>query len=450
MEWGESFARLQRGVRLAASLGKKHELFAEVSAGALEMLRKASVMEPLFFSARTIELFLDQQIGDATELAELASGIAARAEAASEHDKCRQYLGITAACWHRAGKPEQEESARRQHARSLEAQAATLSAMPEGAAVAASLFDQAIEAYRSIPGSCAEVERLKPLLQRARAAMISAFRRVDLGTVDLTACVEKARASVRGKSLLNAMASFVMLFQPIPQEALRKMVARQIRESPTFALLRSEAVSPTGQVLYRDAGLVQGDPNTAIETRMHQELCLHRHLVVAGAILPALGVVQEEHGLRMEDMLYLANRSSFVPKGREEAFALGLDAGLAGDFFTAAHILAPQFEHAVRWHLGQRGVVTMTFPQSGVQNALDLNALFDVPAITTIFDEATLFDLKNLLTEKAGVNLRNELAHGLIDPGTHTYDFVYFWWVTLRFTFLPILSPSPTEDEANA
>jgi len=149
--------------------------------------------------------------------------------------------------------------------------------------------------------------------------------------------------------------------------------------------------------------------------------------------------------LRMEGLLtWTAERvANRIPDGRETAFALGLDAGLAGDFFTAAHILIPQFEHALRWHLGQRDVVTVTFPQSGVQNALDLNAILDLPAITTILDEATLFDLKNLLTEKAGANLRNELAHGLIEPGTHGHDFVYFWWVVLRFVLLPLLNPRP-------
>jgi hypothetical protein len=171
---------------------------------------------------------------------------------------------------------------------------------------------------------------------------------------------------------------------------------------------------------------------------MHQELCLHRNLVVVGAILPALQILQEEHGLRREDMFYMANRSPFVPKGREAAFSLGLDAGFAGDFFTAGHILTPQFEHALRWHLGQRGVMTVTFPQSGVQNAFDLNTLLALPAITTLFDEDTLFDLKNLLTEKAGANLRNELAHGLIEPGAQAESLVYLWWVALRFVLLPL------------
>jgi hypothetical protein len=242
------------------------------------------------------------------------------------------------------------------------------------------------------------------------------------------------------------MANFVMLFHPIPPAALRQSVTDAIRKSPTLALFRSEAVSTTGQILHRDAGLARGDAGTTVETRMHQELCLQHNLLAAGAIIPALQLLQEEHGLRMEDMLYLANRSPFVPDGRETAFALGLDAGLAGDFFTAAHILIPQFEHALRWHLGQRDVVTVSFPQSGVQNALDLNAILDLPAITTILDEATLFDLRNLLTEKAGANLRNELAHGLIEPGTHGRDFVYFWWVVLRFVLLPLLNlPLPAD-----
>jgi hypothetical protein len=286
MEWPDSFARLQRGVRLAASLGRGQSLFAEVSSAALEMLRMASAGEQLYFSARTIELFLGQRIGDAIELAELATGIAARAEAEEQHDRCRQYLEIAATCWHRAENADQAISAKRRIALSLETEAATLSGTAEGAGRAAILLEQAIELYRSVAGSSAEVERLKPFLQRARASMIASFRRVDLGTVDLTACVERARASVRGRTRLEAMANFVMLFHPIPLAALRQSVVGDIRSSPTFDLLRSEAVSPMGQVLHRDAGLAGGQAESAIETRMHQELCLHRNLVVLGRFCP--------------------------------------------------------------------------------------------------------------------------------------------------------------------
>ena len=55
------------------------------------------------------------------------------------------------------------------------------------------------------------------------------------------------------------------------------------------------------------------------------------------------------------------------------------------------------------------------YRDDGVQNELDLNALLEMPQLTSLVDESTVFDWKSLLTEKVGANLRNELAHGLIE-----------------------------------
>ena len=62
------------------------------------------------------------------------------------------------------------------------------------------------------------------------------------------------------------------------------------------------------------------------------------------------------------------------------------------------------------------------------------------PEITSIFDEDTLFDLKGLLVERSGSNLRNRMAHGLINDNGFLHPLMsYLWWLTLRLCCLPIL-----------
>jgi hypothetical protein len=85
-----------------------------------------------------------------------------------------------------------------------------------------------------------------------------------------------------------------------------------------------------------------------------------------------------------------------------------------------------------------------------VQNELDLSALLDMPQLTSLVDESTVLDWKSLRTEKAGANLRNELAHGLLRSDERLAECAYFWWVTLRCVMAPILNAASSEDGAHA
>jgi Domain of unknown function (DUF4209) len=88
----------------------------------------------------------------------------------------------------------------------------------------------------------------------------------------------------------------------------------------------------------------------------------------------------------------------------------------------------------------QRGIITSGMDNSGIQNEHNLNATLYHPEIASIFSENTLFDLKCLLVEHAGSNLRNRMAHGLINDAEFMSPLMsYIWWFTLRLCCLPIL-----------
>jgi hypothetical protein len=147
-----------------------------------------------------------------------------------------------------------------------------------------------------------------------------------------------------------------------------------------------------------------------------------------------------EHSVRVNDLLPIESHSPFVLPEREYLFAKGLYAGLTGDFFTSTHILIPQIENSIRYLLWNRGVLPSGLDNRGIQNEYHLTTTLYCPEITSIFDEDTLFDLKSLLVEHSGSNLRNRMAHGLINDSEFLSPIMsYLWWLTLRLCCLPIL-----------
>jgi hypothetical protein len=101
------------------------------------------------------------------------------------------------------------------------------------------------------------------------------------------------------------------------------------------------------------------------------------------------------------------------------------------------HLLIPQVEASLRLVLQQYGVVTSTLEQDGTQKERDLNQLLWMPEVEQIFGLGEVFDLRGILIERFGFNMRNESAHGLMpEAGFFLPAAPYLWWLMLRLCWI--------------
>jgi hypothetical protein len=178
---------------------------------------------------------------------------------------------------------------------------------------------------------------------------------------------------------------------------------------------------------------------------MYEHANLYWQLHTQGIIEPARWQILEEHRPRVRDFGNIVSSSPFIPAGREHLYAMGLHAGLVGDFATAAHFLIPQLENSIRQLIYQHGGIASGLSNEGIQPEYDLNTILKknnelATMLNGILGEDTVFDLRGIFVEQSGANLRNEMAHGLIDSH-HFYQTTvrYAWWLILRLCCLPII-----------
>ena len=63
----------------------------------------------------------------------------------------------------------------------------------------------------------------------------------------------------------------------------------------------------------------------------------------------------------------------------------------------------------------------------------------ETPDLEAIIGPDLLFDLRGILIERAGFNLRNRLAHGLISSGGfNTHGAIYLWWLVVHLLCCPL------------
>ncbi|ADM99150.1 DUF4209 domain-containing protein [Dickeya dadantii] len=333
--------------------------------------------------------------------------------------------------------------------------------------VAASFYENAIQIYRTVPRAERSVYQVDERIAELRTHLNNSGERaigemglVQTRGVDLTQLVENARKSVTGKSAHNALFVFTNLHRGANAEEMRKNALERMQQHPLQALFAATVMSRDGRVIAKRPAMglrkeLSEDDEIAIRAEMIRDYGILVNIVVQADIWPALEILLLEHRLRESDFIELARFSPFVPKDRVGLFGKALFAGYERDFVTALHLLIPQIEHAVRIHLKQAGAKTTNLDKDGVENENGMSTLMGLPEAEQVFGKDLVFEFESLFCNAFGPNLRNELAHGLLDEdGCNSPFAIYAWWLALRITFNtwwnsanPISEPQHDSDE---
>ncbi len=248
---------------------------------------------------------------------------------------------------------------------------------------------------------------------------------------------EAAVQHVQGTDFQTAIASLAMIIGPTSWEQMKKQHAATAESAPFLTIVGASAIDRTGKTTDTIPAQLPGDAHKN-EEAMRKQMVQQAKMVnwpmrVTWTIEPARLAIQQEHGIRARDLWFLVDANPFVPEGHGGIFLRGIQAGFFGDWLTSMHLLVPQIEAAIRYVLQQRGVITSTVDGDGLQKERDLNQLLWLNETEEVFGQDILFDLRGILIERFGHNLRNEFAHGLVpEGGFYNAAAVYLWWLVIH------------------
>ncbi len=308
---------------------------------------------------------------------------------------------------------------------------------------AASFYENAIQTYRKIPNTYKTAKNLDNRITELRTELNLANEKsiTEMGVIsteiDIRDLIENAKNAVEGKKTFDALLALANIYRAKAQR-VKESSERSIRKYPLSNLFSGVCLGKGGRVIAKSPATNFGDEldETAVRKKMIDEYSMEINLVVQSQIWTALEVIRLEHRITEMDFYSIVRNSPVVPEGRERLIAKALFAGYDNDFVTALHILVPQIEHLVRVHLKKAGVKTSTLDKNGIETENGLTTLMENPEVNTIFGEDLAFEFKALLCDSFGANLRNELAHGLIEyEECYSISSIYAWWLMLRIVF---------------
>ncbi|MEX6251441.1 DUF4209 domain-containing protein [Providencia hangzhouensis] len=224
----------------------------------------------------------------------------------------------------------------------------------------------------------------------------------------------------------------------INKEKTIKEVKERVRNSFFRNLSSKINLSKDGRVINRLPPLSFNFDNTNDEIFIDEcfiDVITHASLIQR-LILPLIDEIMKkyENTQLLDDSIEnIIQHSLFIPTERKQIFKKLIMLGLQKDFSTAIYLLCPQVENFFRSILKFSNVSTTTITSEQEEMEAGLSTLLDKKETNEIFDENLLFEMKMLFTESGGPNLRNEVAHGLLDDiDAIQPTIIYAWWRFIR------------------
>ena len=312
--------------------------------------------------------------------------------------------------------------------------------------VANSFYENAIQAYRDIPLKFRtnyqveeKIQKLKTKKNLSGQASLDEMVTFETEKYDISPFVESSIAHVARKQSPHQALVYFCGFSGANYQSL-KTISKELIGTSTFEnIFGKSQMSVDGRIIARipalnnEVSLDHPENELLLQNKMYQHFTTDVQLKVQGSIIPALRQLSLEHRFTKDLLIAICEQSPLVPDGRAELTGNALWFGFEEEFGTAIHLLCPQLENIVRNELLKVGAHTRNIDKEGIENENGLSTLVTLPEANEVFGEDLLFEIKCIFTESLGFNLRNQVAHGLLDDeNSSSIATVYGWWMVLR------------------
>lgn len=436
--WVPSMKRYERAVRLARQLDAKGELPKQILTHLEKRVRHYAGADPSYFSLNALELLEEFNFGDHAALAGIASNIAQQSRISGDHRKARLHFNVQARLLKRAKMTEEAETAQIALAESFVEEAEAQE--KRSFMVARKFWQDAIRAFRDRPALRSRIPELQKRLSVAGQKTLEEMKRHSI-KLDLSEEAKSAQNAIANRSKDDAFFSFVFLVDLIDPDALRADAEKTIREHPLQALIDAEIFDAAGRKIGVRPSAMTDDPaqmEAAIVGFMEQHARFHRGPVVHGYLEPAMHQLLAEHEIDDQLIENLLGDSPLISDDRKSLFVQAFVAAFQWDFSTALHILIPQVENSLRLLLAQEGITPSNVDVEGVEEVWSYERILNQEILTNTIGPKMAYELKSLLVERIGPNMRNLLAHGLLaKDALNSETGFYLLWIVLRLVALP-------------
>jgi hypothetical protein len=277
------------------------------------------------------------------------------------------------------------------------------------AMVAMAWIQPIIERYEQ-EGLKSEAEQLQMLASEKGKNIASDLKavsvKVDIKQDQIDGLVENLIGS---GDLITALLGVAVYFIPKANDT-RKLLESLRTDAPFLSMIPITIIEKDGHPRAK-IGSMDEDAEGRLHQQLAQTIGFYQPFLVH-----VLAKLRERYVPSAEDILDFLSMSPLFVGCRTGLLKDGLLAYEQEDFVKTIHVLVPQIEHVLRQFLGSLNVPTLKTVRGhpGIMDAKSMNDILGDERMRTVLTEDLWRYLTVAYIDKRGLNLRNDLAHGLV------------------------------------
>ena len=453
-DWYYGTQEFHRACQLGNFLGFNNQPAKDARAAVVEALKDETGQHKEKYSriAWLLKIIWDCGSDDNTKFANFAEAHGQACLESGDFYTTRRIWKSAVKFWHSAKDPEASKAIQIKSAQTLVEEARKRS-VPGDYLGASKVMEEAIVALRQAGEESSKIKEIQKELRAIQPKAMAEMKTIEFSS-DIRAEVLAMRDEFDSLPLDEALLNLSFGQSLVSLEDLRVQTEAEANQSIT-QFFDGSFYSADARVIHNQKGLV-GLEGEDREKSLESQMFTHLNRVIwnwraSSFIDPARQKISEQHRLHKADFVFLVSENPFVPPGHEEVFLRGIHAGFHGDFLVASSLLVPQIENSIRYVLTNHGVDVTNYQDDRTQPVKLLGPLFDVPEMKEVFGEPCWFELRGLLIEKTGAELRNNISHGFISNADfYSPAAKNVWWIVLRLCMMPFAKQRDGSEVSNS
>lgn len=221
--------------------------------------------------------------------------------------------------------------------------------------------------------------------------------------------IERIVSSYMTSDIPSTLDKLACSNQLIPKADEIKNQVNLNEESFPFQSLVSKSIISDGRKI--DHTLTEEDSKN-INFISNYMLCLNLNLeIVIKSIFERLS---SNYHLNVDDIMEKFERWGCLDARNRPLVESGIRNFFEGDYIASIHILVPQFESTLKRFFSNKGFHTTSIKKETAQHEETFNEFLNREDIKGLLGENVHKLIQIVMVEQSGLNLRNEVAHGII------------------------------------
>ncbi len=277
------------------------------------------------------------------------------------------------------------------------------------------LHKELVETQKNIPG------QLNPFTFRAE--------------IDVSKCMNACRNAIQSSSFIDSLRVIADMSRPQRKSILTENARNSMRANPVSTSMSNRLIGRNGRTTSVVPGSLSDNPDeNALKYNIFEGLGIH--MKVCSAIISGCRLeIERKSDFNINSIYSMLYPNPFVPEGHVEQFKSGILSGIRGDWISSCTILTLQLENSLRTLMEIAGEDITGMDVEGRQKEKSLSSFLFEPKMEGILGKDMQFQLDFLFCSEFGLNIRNDLAHGLLSDGELQFFGPYVWSLAMLLCF---------------